>query len=412
MTSLLDEYAAIMDRVSEVQPAPHRICLASVITTAIGRRAWIDYGVFKEYTPVSCLLVGLSGSGKTTAARSSIETARAAMRGLEAPRLKTVTIGHASDRGLHDQLRPTKEEKDDPPAQLVFWDEIGSILTGDEWIERTRRTLIHAMNGRLPAVATARDKLEEADATLGLIATVTSTAMRTILDRVAATDGFLGRFVTIPVIPNGHRLSVPQAISGKDAISIEKIQRRIRDIAQSRDVIGPLYDRFTPAAHENREAWYDTWKTRIEAGDDEVLASMFTRGQATASRLALGIAVAAVTNYDLSLSVVDIDEEHVDQAQRIIDESIATVCGYVSEADQHPVDQAREKVLTALRRAGNTGVMLGELSEISRTRKVSRSVISELVTRQLYEEGMVRYESVKTKTRTGIRVWIVDEQHG
>lgn len=411
MTSILDQYADIMSRVSEVQPAPHRICLASVITAAIGRRAWIDYGTFKEYAPVSCILVGLSGSGKTTAARSSIETAREAMRGIEQPRLKTISIGHASDRGLHDALRPSKEEADDPPSRVVFWDEIGSILTGDEWIERTRRTLIHAMNGRLPAVATARDKLEEADTTIGVIATVTSTAMRTTLDKGAATDGFLGRFVCIPVHPNGHRLSVPMPITGQDAIGIEAIQRRVRDIAQSRDTIGNLFDRFTPEAHAVRSEWYDAWKTRVESTDDEVVASMFTRGQSTAARLALGIAVAAETDPERSLKVIDVLPIHVDQAQQIIDSSIATVCGFVSDADRHPIDMARQKVIDELVKAGNTGVMLGDLSEAGRTRKVPRSAVTELVTRQMYEEGMVRYESVKTATRTGIRVWIVEESH-
>lgn len=359
---------------TEAPDEAHLAAALSLFSVAIGWKAHVKWAENSEPCTINVLLEGRSAiARKTTVASTSQALARAAMKDLpkDTAQLRFRNLSHTSDRGLIEAVAPSTEEmaerweKEPPPGTQFVWDEFGAVLgkpgdlKGADWLGRVRTTIMQLTNGRHAGIQTGQSKIPPARCAASILATMTRVELEERASTGLLRDGFLGRFVMVPHNGRQSYLSEPPAWNPAMTQAKGELTTWIRNLAQSKDEIGNVFDRLEPDARARRVEWYEDNSRRldalVEANPTEsnlACAEAFGRLQTTAIKVALIAAIASRWNSSHNLSDTRITREDVDYGIQFADYAIAEIQSLSAGADTGPLDAYGERAVSYVTKHG------------------------------------------------------------
>jgi hypothetical protein len=217
-------------------------------------------------------------------------------------------------------------------------------------------------------------------------------------------DGVLGRFLLIPNDGRRAWMSTPPAWTVADTHAQDSLCRDLRAIAGATDVLGNVFNRFTPEAREARDAWYMQTGGRLEAeanegGDVELaLSDAFGRLQTVAVKVAAVVAVSEMMEGD-RMSDIQIQPRHVEYGHRLAEFCMAEIRSLATAGHGTAHDRLAQRIVTYLgKRNGHGPASRKELLDACAADGLTRDQKWSVV-ESLYKDGTVHIERVETGGR-------------
>lgn len=396
----------------------------TVLSAAVGWRAWLQWADSKEPLTLFTTLVGESASAhKTTVLRIGTGIARDAnhiyreLAGCtdEDPDLvKIVSGGHTSQAGLLDKLAPQSPEEaarwdtDNPPGILVEWDELGDLVvdrTGYSFLQETRQMLLRLYGGFQPGSQTRSNPVPASRCSVSLIGTITSDEWQERLSAGAVTGGMMGRMFAIPTGEPPEWHPRPPMVP----------RQQRNDLVDWLAQLGALpFPTWGPVTFDTQaaaywDAWYRSHKDNIRKlnRDDPVLAkargTIFNRYQAIATKFG---GLQAISMHDPS-------DRHFSPTPILTESIIEAACAYTDmaleqtsriavEVLENPDERFARKVTELLGRAESKTMYVSDLMRRVRIRGVDAAKTHTYL--NLMERvGTVRLDQETRNTPTGER---------
>jgi energy-coupling factor transporter ATP-binding protein EcfA2 len=225
----------------------------SVFGACLGRRVWFDQDVHTIYPMMSTLLIGPSGTGKSTSAKMAFKL----VKSLPKEEQPQIIAGAATPEKLHDDLRMN-------PHAILFASELANFFTRQKYME-----------GMIPYVTQLldyEDKLERRTIGGGIVeierpsVTVlgcsTSEWLQDQLPDTATSGGFLARFLIVHEEHKSKSVALPgRALSVKQREKLEDKRKEAFD-----EFRALVTQNVGSCVFDNREVddtytqWYDSHK--------------------------------------------------------------------------------------------------------------------------------------------------------
>jgi hypothetical protein len=374
----LARYCQLFGPYSEAPMFAHLATAMALLSTAIGWKAWLQWGESREPANLFVVLEGRSATArKTTTAYTASSLVRDAMRGIpdymeDDPPLQVHNISHASHLGLlelvatEDKDKAKRWEDEPPPGHLWVWDEFGSLLgnpndmKGADWIGRTRATLMEIYGGRHGGARSKATGYQASRCCVSLIATMTRQELEERVRIGLLRDGFMGRFVLVPYKGRERMLPVPPVMTRLDLDERDRLAAFLRKVALSPDNMGHIFDRLTPDGREFRIRWYTDRMTELDkacdSGDQVAIAVSEAMGrlQSTAMKVAAILAVSEMDPKNGRLDQIEINVDHVAAGVSFVEYALDEVRSLADQAfrrdEVHPSDTFQGRVIEFLRR--------------------------------------------------------------
>ena len=332
--SMIPETGFVRDVVDLIGPyteAPDEaIALAAItaLSAAVGYRCTITWGRSTEPLTLMSLAIGLSAIARKTTGTASVLQVfyDSGMRRLVARR-----VGHMSGRGLVELAIEAQAPDEDeagilanmieeerrryPVGLLLLVDEFGQMLADSQWREDTLTQLLGMYSGHHSGISTGAKKAPGARCALALIGTVTTEELSRVLTAGHGRNGLLGRFLLAPHSSRKPRLAVPPPKRpGYDALE-QRCLDWLRALGRWNGDLGDAYKLFDADALDAYTRWYNATADDAEKRDDDLVTSLFQRGQSKVVKLATVLAVAEVSDpSSMSADNVTVRRRHVEAA--------------------------------------------------------------------------------------------------
>lgn len=400
----------------EAPATSHLAAGLSVLSAAIGWRAWIQWGNASEPCCLYVMMEGRSATAKkTTVTRTASQLVRHAFREHTAPPVRVQAIQHTSQRGLIEAVgAPTPEIAkawdDEPPVGVILdWDEFGGVLgrPGDskgDWLGQVRAALMAMYGGYQGGIQTGAMKVYPSRCAVSVLATMTRVELEQRVSNGLLRDGFLGRFLMIPNDGRRTWMSTPPAWTAADTHAQDSLCRDLRAIAGSTDVMGDVFARFTTGARRARDDWYRTTGSRLETdandgGDVELaLSDAFGRLQTVAVKVAAVVAISELMEGD-RMADIQVEERHVQYGHRLAEFCLDEIRSLATSGHGTPRDRLAQRIVTYLgNRNGHGPASRKELLDACAADGLDREA-KWAVVESLFKDGTVHIETVKTGGR-------------
>lgn len=369
----LHRYVEMWTPKGEAPATSHLAAGLSVLSAAIGWRAYIRWGNASEPCCLYVMMEGRSATAKkTTVTRTASELVRLAFKDDMDAGLRVQAVQHASQRGLIEAvgtMNPELAKQWDtvpPPGVILDWDEFGSVLgkpgdtKGADWLGQVRAALMAMYGGYQGGIQTGAVKVYPSRCAVAVLATMTRMELEQRVSNGLLRDGFLGRFLMIPNDGRRDWMSTPPAWTHLDTLAQDGLCRDLRVIAASKDEMGDVFRRHTKDALALRDDWYRSTGAKLEreanhGGDVEMaLADAFGRLQTAAVKAAAVIAVSEMMEGD-RMSDIQIEERHVNYGVLLAEYAMQEIRSLATSGQGMPQDRYALKVVDYLSRRNGAG---------------------------------------------------------
>jgi hypothetical protein len=379
LKGFLAEYVDLNTPLSEAAAQAHLATGLAILSAAIGWRARIEWGRSAEPITMFVLLQGASSTAKkTTTAKTGAELVRyasnlAEQEGRGEVPLSVRSISHASRKGIIELIAPKDAdeakdwERNYPPGVVLDWDEFGMVLgkpgevKGSDWLGQLRTCLMEIYGGRHGGIQIGAGKLPGSRCSVAVLATMTRQELEQRVSSGLLRDGFMGRFVMMPHPGRDRYLGVPPSWEPYHAERQERLARFLMRVATSRQEMGDVFRRLTPAALEMRKDWYEQrmrqldLDARIGGEAEAALVDAMGRLQTTAMKVAAVSAVAEMGD-DEDLGEVLIDTTHIQYGVALAEHALSEIKALTGEGGP-PLDRYRMKVCQYLAARNGQGAI-------------------------------------------------------
>lgn len=309
--------------------------------------------------------------------------------------------------------------RDVPLAWAAVFNEIAPIWRADGpgWVADAQRTLLEVYDGTLSSTTKATN-VPSQECFVTAIGNIPPRVLReqTTLDMLAS--GFVGRWLVVPTPPPECSVSFPTPNGADPLDRLHGDVERLAELARKgvrHEVNGLWSDR----AKYLRDAWYRKYQERIEAagGDDPIAvaeAELWGRQQATHIKLATLVAASRQFEHITDLSGLRVDQDDVEWAAGVVDNSIAYVTEALRESGADSgttVGKVEGRVLRFLERKGAvdeaSARTITDVSSGTKGGDASRETVLRAID-TLIQTGMVAYSEDGPSGRPRRRVWLMD----
>lgn len=401
----------------EAPATSHLAAGLAVLSAAIGWRAFIRWGNASEPCCLYVVMEGRSATAKkTTVTKTAVELVKHAFKDELSPPVRVQSIQHTSNKGLLELVGAMTPEiakewdKTPPPGVLLDWDEFGGVLgrPGDskssDYLGLVRAALMAMYGGYQGGIQTGGCKVYPSRCSVAVLATMTRIELEQRVSNGLLRDGFLGRFLLIPNEGRRDWLATPPEWTAADSRAQESLARDLKMIAESKDELGDVFKKLTPAGRELRKDWYRSTGERLDraANDgsdvDMALSDAFGRLQSSAMKVAAVIAVSEMMEGD-RMSDVLVDERHIQYGNMLAEFAMDEIRSLATAGQGLPTDRFAVKVVDFLARRNGKGPcgrkeLLDSVAGDGLSRSQKWSVVE-----SLYLDGTVHIESVGTSGR-------------
>jgi hypothetical protein len=347
-----------------------------MLSAAVGWQRRITWIGSEEPCIIFAVICGPSAKGKKTTGMRSIE---ALFRKAEIP-VKIESTGHVSGRALVetamggadifyvkepvvdsgdpdermqqqadlDRWENNRQEKlNNPPKVVLVWDEFASMLdVSAHWQRDTRTQLLMMYNGKHSGIRTSGKggiTVPGGKTSMSLIGTMTDDDLRRCLDASQSADGLMGRILFSP--PGSAKPALPRppesdpAYEAREAAVVEKLRAFY---AFANFEVASCYDGWTGGATRRWDEWYFEKYTNTT----EIENLLFSRGQATAVKIACLLAMAEDTEFG------QVQESHINQAIEILESSMISSMDAVTAHAESQRDRYTDALFSRIERDG------------------------------------------------------------
>jgi hypothetical protein len=427
----LRDYCDLYAPLGEAPREAHLAVAMAILSAAIGWRARLQWGESSEPCNLFILLQGRSATAKkTTTAKTGAGLVRHAEKMAEEEHIdglpiKVRSMSHTSRRGLIELIAPKDAdeakawENGYPPGVILDWDEFGMILgnpgelKGSDYIGQIRTALMEIYGGRHGGIQIGALKLPASRCSVAILATMTRQELEQRVSSGLLRDGFMGRFVMMPHPGRQRYAAVPPPWEPRHAVQRDKLARFIIRVCLTKQEIGDVFRRLTPAALEMRKDWYERRMSQLDldakiGGEVEAaLVDAMGRLQTTAMKVA-AVAAVAEMEPDEDLGEVQIDCNHIEYGVALAEHALAEIKALTGEGGP-PLDRYRMKVRGYLAsRNGHGPIGRSDLMDKCQMDGITRADRWKVV-EDMHREGIVWISFAKTQGRPKQIVELIGE---
>lgn len=272
MANLFDDYFTLLGE-TESPAICHRWSLATCLSALIGKQAWIPFGASRIFPNMYVMIMGISGTRKSTAIKVAKKyTAKAGYASFAANRttkekflldLEGLELGEdevGAKAVMENLFGPTVEAGGDPKEVFIVADEFNDFMTcGDsefqsllgslwDWDSETEQWTLRLKNSKSVSIY---------QPTIAILAGNNRENFAQMFPPAAIGQGFLSRMLLIHCEPTGKKIPIPTA--PKDQL-VDAFIKRLQWVKEK--FIGPIP--FSPRALEIYSVLYNTSAGHID----------------------------------------------------------------------------------------------------------------------------------------------------
>lgn len=427
----LHDYVSLYEPLSEAPPEAHLATAMCILSAAIGWRAQIKWGESAEPVTLFVLLQGASATAKkTTTAKTGSGLVRhaekmAADEIVGGMPLKVRSISHTSRRGLLEMIAPKDAEQaaewehGHPPGVVVDWDEFGMILgtpgdlKGSDYIGQIRTALMEIYGGRHGGIQIGALKLPASRCAVAILATMTRQELEQRVSSGLLRDGFMGRFVMMPHPGRQRYAAIPPPFTPSHAFIRDRLARFLSKVCTSKQEMGDVFRRLSPAALAMRKDWYERRMKQLDqdakiGGEVEsALVDAMGRLQTTAMKVSAVAAVAEMEDGE-DLGEVLIECRHIEYGVALAEHALAEIKSLTGEGGP-PLDRYRMKVTSYLAaRNGHGAISRSDLLDNCRFDGLTREDRWKVL-QSMHKEAIIEISLERTQGRPKQMIELVRE---
>jgi hypothetical protein len=329
---------------TEIPPQFAIWCGIAGVSAALGRRTWVDMGIFTVYPNVFVILI--AGSGKCRKS-TSINQIERMLRTVDPP--PNIVAQSLTPQALIQSLKLT--QVDDATATVretcegfVVADELATFLNRHSYDAGLGSLMIplYDCKDKYDYRTISRGTEQINNACLGMLAGTTIESIRKCLPEQAIGEGLTSRmlfiYVDTPMPP------VPRPILSKEKRDI--MEKNIRQLERISEMRGPFST--TTKADELFDDEYIRFHHESEFYEKQITSGYASRRSVQVYKLSMILSASEGTSYL-------IEEHHVKGAISLLEQIEPQMNRVLSLIVSTPTGEGQETILTIIDKAGSSG---------------------------------------------------------
>ena len=388
---------------TEADPAALLVQLLASIGNIVGRNVWICADGARHHLNLFATVVGATSKGRKGTSWSQIERILGELD--EIWKNERITTGFSSGEGLIDEVRdPVVERKPakGPLAKPGEYEEIikddgvadkrlmvveGEFVNALKVMDRLGNTLSpvirQAWDGRMLNTMVKNSKSRCAAPHITIVGHITREELLSSLGKTEMANGFANRFLWIAakrskILPEGGAI---------DTVDFSRVINSLRSVIDFAQTVGEI-----TRAEATRELWRADY-SQLSEGKPGMVGSITGRAEAQVMRLSALFAV-----LDRSKVILPVHHQAAMAVWKYCQDTARWLFG------NRTGDKNADKILAALRNAGEDGMSRTEISDTVFKRNLSAHDLHEAL-QKLLEFNLIRKSRVATRTGAKEERW-------
>jgi hypothetical protein len=388
---------------TEADPAALLVQLLAAIGNIVGRNVWILADGARHHLNLFATVVGATSKGRKGTSWSQIERIVGELD--EMWKNKRITTGFSSGEGLIDEVRdpvvgrkpakgplakPGEDEeiiKDDGVADKRLMVVEGEFVNALKVMDRLGNTLSpvirQAWDGRMLNTMVKNSKSRCAAPHITIVGHITREELLSSLGRTEIANGFANRFLWVAakrskILPEGGAV---------DTVDFSRVINCLRSVVDFAQTVGEI-----TRAEVTRELWHADY-IQLSEGKPGMVGSITGRAEAQVMRLSALFAV-----LDRSKVILPVHHQAAMAVWKYCEDTARWLFG------NRTGDKNADKILAALRNAGEDGMSRTEISDTVFTRNLSAHDLHEAL-QKLVEFNLIRKSRVASRTGATEERW-------